>query len=202
MDDAVYSPSGHLLDERSPANAGVWALPFSLAELKATGESFLVCRKRGRRASPRTARCRAAAAPAASGEPCWGVDRQGKVVSRIGEPALRRSGAISPDGNASPPRSASTARRTSGSTTSTAARAAASRTTAKPGGSEWVGDGHSVVYDSFDTVRRSGSVSKRVSRDGSGASEEMGPGGGGVVLGDGHLFDIVISSAGTSGIGR
>ena len=42
LDNPVYSPSGHILFERSPTNAGVWALPFSLKTLAATGEPFLV----------------------------------------------------------------------------------------------------------------------------------------------------------------
>ncbi len=38
----VYSPAGYILYHRHPANAGVWALPFSLARHEATGEPFLV----------------------------------------------------------------------------------------------------------------------------------------------------------------
>ncbi|RPJ48150.1 MAG: hypothetical protein EHM19_02330, partial [Candidatus Latescibacterota bacterium] len=37
----VYSPSGHILFRRSPTNAGIWALPFSLSRLEASGEPFL-----------------------------------------------------------------------------------------------------------------------------------------------------------------
>ncbi len=38
----VYSPTGHILFHRHPANAGVWALPFSLSSHQVTGEPFLV----------------------------------------------------------------------------------------------------------------------------------------------------------------
>jgi Tol biopolymer transport system component len=38
----VYSPTGHILYRRDPANVGIWALPFSLARHEATGEPFLV----------------------------------------------------------------------------------------------------------------------------------------------------------------
>jgi len=38
----VYSPTGHILFARTPTNAGVWALPFSLDTLEATGEAFLI----------------------------------------------------------------------------------------------------------------------------------------------------------------
>jgi Tol biopolymer transport system component len=37
-----YSPTGHILFQRRPTNAGIWALPFSLSSLEATGEPFLV----------------------------------------------------------------------------------------------------------------------------------------------------------------
>jgi eukaryotic-like serine/threonine-protein kinase len=38
----VYSPTGHILYHRHPANTGVWALPFSLKRHEATGPPFLV----------------------------------------------------------------------------------------------------------------------------------------------------------------
>jgi Tol biopolymer transport system component len=37
-----YASSGHILYRRTPANTGVWALPFSLSSLEATGDPFLV----------------------------------------------------------------------------------------------------------------------------------------------------------------
>jgi Tol biopolymer transport system component len=37
-----YSSTGHILYRRSPNNTGIWALPFSLSTLEATGEPFLV----------------------------------------------------------------------------------------------------------------------------------------------------------------
>ncbi|HET6348225.1 MAG TPA: hypothetical protein VFH88_04000, partial [Candidatus Krumholzibacteria bacterium] len=37
-----YDSSGYILYGRSPNNAGVWALPFSLSKLEVTGEPFLV----------------------------------------------------------------------------------------------------------------------------------------------------------------
>ncbi len=37
-----YSSSGYITYRRTPNNSGVWALPFSLAKLKVTGEPFLV----------------------------------------------------------------------------------------------------------------------------------------------------------------
>jgi eukaryotic-like serine/threonine-protein kinase len=38
----VYSSTGHILFQRMPTNAGIWAVPFSLSEQKVTGEPFLV----------------------------------------------------------------------------------------------------------------------------------------------------------------
>jgi Tol biopolymer transport system component len=37
-----YSSTGHILFRRTPNNSGIWALPFSLSKLEATGEPFLV----------------------------------------------------------------------------------------------------------------------------------------------------------------
>ncbi len=41
LDTPAYSPSGHIIYRRSPNNAGIWALPFSLSALEVTGEPFL-----------------------------------------------------------------------------------------------------------------------------------------------------------------
>ena len=84
VDDVVYSPTGHLLFERAPTNAGVWALPFSLSDLKATGEPFLVAP--GMRA-PTVASDGTlvvlAGAPGASGQPRLGRSRrQGRLAPR------------------------------------------------------------------------------------------------------------------------
>jgi eukaryotic-like serine/threonine-protein kinase len=37
-----YASTGHILYRRTPTNAGIWALPFSLDRLEVTGEPFLV----------------------------------------------------------------------------------------------------------------------------------------------------------------
>lgn len=42
LDSPVYSPTGHILYRREIGAPGIWALPFSLDKLAATGESFLV----------------------------------------------------------------------------------------------------------------------------------------------------------------
>ena len=88
-------------------------------------------------------------------------------------------------------------KRTSGSLTSNAARAAVSRPDGNGINPSWSGDGRSIIYSTYDTLRRSGSVMKRVLADGSGRGvEEIGPGGGGVVSRDGHLFYVVVGQQG------
>jgi serine/threonine-protein kinase len=47
IEDTVYSPTGHILYRRAGANSGLWALPFSLSKLEATGEAFLVSAEAG-----------------------------------------------------------------------------------------------------------------------------------------------------------
>ena len=42
LDSPTYSPSGHLLYHRDTTTPGVWALPFSLERLEATGDPFIV----------------------------------------------------------------------------------------------------------------------------------------------------------------
>ncbi len=44
LETPVYSPTGHILYVRRPESPGIWALPFSLETLEATGEPFLVAR--------------------------------------------------------------------------------------------------------------------------------------------------------------
>ena len=38
----IYSPTGHIVFERQTTSPGIWAVPFSLDRLQATGEPFLV----------------------------------------------------------------------------------------------------------------------------------------------------------------
>ena len=38
----VYSPTGHIVFQGAPDEPGIWALPFNLTGLEATGEPFLV----------------------------------------------------------------------------------------------------------------------------------------------------------------
>ena len=74
-----YSSTGHILFRRTPENQGIWALPFSLASLQATGEPFLI-------------------APDAT-EPCPGPDgllayRSGGEVSHMQLAWIARDGSL------------------------------------------------------------------------------------------------------------
>jgi hypothetical protein len=42
VNEVQYSPTGHIVFRMDQGNIGIWALPFSIARLEATGEPFLV----------------------------------------------------------------------------------------------------------------------------------------------------------------
>jgi serine/threonine protein kinase/Tol biopolymer transport system component len=96
-----YSPTGHIVFERTSPPAGVWAVPFSLSQLRTTGEPFLVA---AGGLQPSVARDGSLVyiSPAPQKlEFCW-VDREGAVVQHLAElgPSLEDGGvfALSPDG--------------------------------------------------------------------------------------------------------
>jgi serine/threonine-protein kinase len=77
-----YSPTGHIVFERTTQPAGVWAVPFSLTSLRTTGEPFLVVPD-GMEPSIGRDGSLAYVAPAAQPlEFCW-VDRTGAVVQHL-----------------------------------------------------------------------------------------------------------------------
>ncbi|MGD8376386.1 MAG: protein kinase, partial [Acidobacteriota bacterium] len=97
--DTVYSPTGHILYRRQPANAGIWALPFDLSSHEVTGAPFLVVPEGNM--------------PSVSNDGTlvhvWGggairvrmvrQDRKGKILDEIGEEAQYWPfPALSPDG--------------------------------------------------------------------------------------------------------
>jgi len=197
VDDVVYSPTGHLLFERAPTNAGVWAVPFSLSDLKATGEPFLVAP--GMRAPSVASDGTLVVLPQRRESPVnlvW-VGRDGQAGARLGDPALReRSAAISPDGkrvavselaDGKPDIWVYDVERGTRGRVTTGGDAI---------GPSWTSDGRSLVYSSYDTLRRSASVIKRVVADGSGRAEEIGQGLAGVASRDGHLFYTVVDQQG------
>ena len=81
----VYSPSGHILYQRGLAgNYAIWALPFDIHSLKATGEAFLAAAKGVWPSCATDGTFVYLEVPAINQEIVW-VDRQGKVLSPIGK---------------------------------------------------------------------------------------------------------------------
>ena len=96
----TYDPAGYILFTRTPTTPGLWALPFSLARLEATGQPFLVAPGGS---SPSisaegTLACLSAGAQGAR-QLAW-CDRDGKELSTIGDPETDAgSPALAPDGH-------------------------------------------------------------------------------------------------------
>ena len=80
-----FDPSGFLLFERSPRGAGVWAVPFSLRELRATGEPFLVAAGGQKPSADRHGNLLYHEPLPQKYALVW-VDRTGRVLETLGEP--------------------------------------------------------------------------------------------------------------------
>jgi serine/threonine-protein kinase len=96
-----YSATGHIVFERVTSPAGVWAVPFSLAQLKVTGEPILVA---ARAVSPSLSRDGTLAyilPPVRPLEFAW-LDRTGKLLERLAKVGTISDGTgvfdLSPDG--------------------------------------------------------------------------------------------------------
>ena len=169
----AYSPTGHILFTRERRNEGVWALPFSLASLEATGEPFLVVPD-GYGASVSddgTLVCTNVAAQSAV-ELIW-VNEEGEVEGTIGQP---QSGifvpGVSPDG---------TKVAVSGEENDEwdiwvhdAVRRTKTRLTFTEGiegGPRWSADGETIFF--FHPVFGEPKTIYRVAADGSGEPEEV-----------------------------
>jgi Tol biopolymer transport system component len=99
LTNPVYSSTGHILYHRAPENQGLWALPFSVSKLEATGEPFLAFPNANFpsvSSDGTLALVRQAGAWAV--QLVW-VDRSGQVQGKVGEPQpLSPFPALSPDG--------------------------------------------------------------------------------------------------------
>jgi Tol biopolymer transport system component len=188
LDDPVYSPTGHILFHRTPTNAGVWALPFSMKTLQPTGEPFLV--SQGMRSPSAAMDGTLVMLPPRRQRPVnlvW-ADREGKVLSRIDEPRLRQTTArISPEGDR-----VVVAELEGGKGDIwqyDLLRHARIRLTRDSNGVDpsWTPDGGSVLYDARSTGRVA-TVIKRVTADGSGRTEDVGDGRRPAVVRDGSLL--------------
>jgi len=97
--EAAYSPTGHILFGRAGANAGVWALPFSLSSLKATGEPFLVLAGAGSPSVSREGTLSCLRVGGSGQQHLVWVGRDGKVEPAGGQPQpLIAVPMLSPDG--------------------------------------------------------------------------------------------------------
>jgi len=198
--DAVYSPTGHILFRRSPTNAGIWALPFSVETLRVTGEAFLVAANAFAPSAGRDGTVLyLPGSPTPNGRLTL-VDRLGKVLSTIGEPReLWSQPALSPDGRrvAVPEkldgkwdlwlydldRDTRTRLTTDGSVY----------------GGAWTPDGRALVFDSAAPGNPRKLI--RVDADGSGHVEEIGPGRQPAIAPGGrHLFYSAIGKDDTPDI--
>lgn len=97
FDNPRFDPSGHIVYERLDANAGIWAVPFSLETLTLTGEPFRVV-PGATMPSVSNDGTLVYAEEGLSYELAW-VDRGGERVERVGSPQPDlRFPALSPDG--------------------------------------------------------------------------------------------------------
>ncbi|MHC5211673.1 MAG: protein kinase domain-containing protein [Planctomycetota bacterium] len=94
-----YAPSGHVLYRRNGSNPGVWALPFSLDSLDATGEPFLAVPDGFLPTVSDDGTLMHSDRATGSGYQLVWVDRTGRVESVIGDPLQGQAFAprLSPD---------------------------------------------------------------------------------------------------------
>jgi len=93
-----YSPTGHIVYVDGVRDAAaIWALPFSLEKLEATGKPFLIVQHGSSPMVSRTGTLVYSDVPTDKQQLAW-VDRSGGNLSLIGEPQRQNSPALSPDG--------------------------------------------------------------------------------------------------------
>jgi Tol biopolymer transport system component len=176
LDEPAYSPSGHILFRRSPTNAGVWALPFSLARLEATGEAFPV--SPGTRGPSVASDGTLVLLPPRRTRPvnlAW-ADRAGKILGRIDEPRLRaRTAAISPGGDRVAVTEVSEGKSDIWLYDLRRGTRVRLTTDGGAGSPSWLPDGRELLYQS-QAASGQGRAIKRVLADGSGRVQEIGPG--------------------------
>ena len=165
--DPVYSATGHILFARTPVNEGIWALPFSLERLDATGAAYLVEAGLGTPSVSTTGTF--LYLPAATTVPTrlqW-FARDGTALEAIGEAAqFEAFPELSPDGT-----QVAISERVSGTwglsvidlARGTRVRLAAGERVSTPA---WAPDGRSILYSSTPLVTAD-PVIRRVWLDGS-----------------------------------
>jgi len=99
LEGPTYSPSGHLLFTRSKSNEGLWALPFSLSSLEATGEPFLVVPWGSQASASSDGNLVYLDSRARSDKELVWFDAEGTILGTIGKPQMGMNfPVISPDG--------------------------------------------------------------------------------------------------------
>ncbi len=94
----AYSPTGHIVyTDGNYDSAAIWALPFSLATLRPTGNAFPIAQHGSSPRVSRTGTLVYSDVPSNHLQLIW-CDRTGKTLSNIGEPMRQDSFVLSPDG--------------------------------------------------------------------------------------------------------
>jgi Tol biopolymer transport system component len=95
----VYSPTGHILFERSDAATGLWSMPFSLSKLEATGPAVLITDEGSYPSVARDGTLLYSSIGSEGRHRLALVGRDGAVTTEIGEPVQHADNAqLSPDG--------------------------------------------------------------------------------------------------------
>ena len=95
---AVYSPTGHVVFARLGESESIWALPFSLSRLRATGEPFIVAPGRWPSVADDGTLALVGASTAVPRQLVW-FSREGAVTEVLAPPRAWRDGvSVSPDG--------------------------------------------------------------------------------------------------------
>ncbi len=95
----IYSRTGHVIYETQTSESGLWALPFSLETLKASGEAFPVAAGVGDASVADDGTLVAVDLISSGGQRLIRRDRQGRKVGEIGSAQLQiLRPAVSPDG--------------------------------------------------------------------------------------------------------
>jgi len=94
----AYSSTGHIIyTDGIGENSTLWALPYSLAKLAATGKAFPIAQHAGSPMVSRTGALVYGDVPSDRWQLKW-VDRSGATLSTIGEPQPQDGPSLSPDG--------------------------------------------------------------------------------------------------------
>jgi Tol biopolymer transport system component len=88
VENAAYDPRGYLVVARQQRNDGIWAMPFSLEELKVTGDAFLLDPEGNWPSLSSEGTLLYAQGTGTTRSQLVFVDREGQVVDKMGEPRM------------------------------------------------------------------------------------------------------------------